>query len=140
MNPLLQNLKKELPVVLVPVKVEVSAQKICDQLCAAFEGGSNYWLRAAALIDSLVPPKKGNIWYGQEKIYTPGFRCELGYDDPEGPGETVKIITWDDLAKGLQIMAEKYPRHFADVIDETGDAITGDVYIQCVIFGEIVYG
>jgi len=37
-------------------------------------------------------------------------------------------------------MAEKYPRHFHNFLEENDDAETGDVFIQCCLFGEIVYG
>jgi len=37
-------------------------------------------------------------------------------------------------------MAEKYPRHFANFAQEAEDAETGDVFIQCCVLGEIVYG
>jgi hypothetical protein len=37
-------------------------------------------------------------------------------------------------------MVEKYPRHYADFKDGDEDASTGDVFLQCCIFGEVVYG
>jgi len=44
------------------------------------------------------------------------------------------------IRKGLQIMADKYPHHFRDAMAENDDAITGDVFLQCCLFDEIVYG
>ena len=46
----------------------------------------------------------------------------------------------DAVQRGLQTMAEKYPRHWGDFIRENEDAITGDVFIQCCLLGEVVYG
>lgn len=37
-------------------------------------------------------------------------------------------------------MAEKDPVHFDDLLGESDDAITHDVFMQHVIFGEIIYG
>lgn len=37
-------------------------------------------------------------------------------------------------------MAEKSPRHFADLLSEDDDATTHDVFIQHVLFGEVIYG
>lgn len=44
------------------------------------------------------------------------------------------------LLRGSDLMAEKFPHHFANVITENADAETGDVYLQCCLFGGIVYG
>lgn len=37
-------------------------------------------------------------------------------------------------------MQEKYPQHWADIINESDDANTADVFLQCVVFGEVIYG
>jgi hypothetical protein len=34
----------------------------------------------------------------------------------------------------------QYRSHFGDMIGETGDATTGDVFLQCCLLGEVVYG
>ncbi len=44
------------------------------------------------------------------------------------------------MAKGLQVMATKAPRHFSDFVNEGDDATTSDVFLQMICFGEIVYG
>jgi hypothetical protein len=37
-------------------------------------------------------------------------------------------------------MAQAYTRHFADFINQNDDAITGDVFLQCCLLGEVLYG
>lgn len=37
-------------------------------------------------------------------------------------------------------MPVKYPRHWADVLAENDDATTGDVFLQCCLFGECIFG
>jgi hypothetical protein len=37
-------------------------------------------------------------------------------------------------------MAADYPRHFADLVNENDDADTGDAFVQCCVFGEVIYG
>jgi hypothetical protein len=44
------------------------------------------------------------------------------------------------ILEGLRIMAEKEPRHFADFMTENDDADTGDVFLQCCLYGEVIYG
>lgn len=45
------------------------------------------------------------------------------------------------LRRGIEIIAEKYPHHLGAVIADQykQDAETGDVLIQCALFGEIKY-
>ena len=49
-------------------------------------------------------------------------------------------ITLDNVKKGLELMQEKYPNHYADLVEENDDAITGDVWLQLAVFGELIYG
>lgn len=67
----------------------------------------------------------------------------------------IKLIDWENKDKvywfdvqnikaGLKIMAEKYPKHFGDALgvgsDYNSDADTGDVFLQCALLGEVIYG
>ena len=42
--------------------------------------------------------------------------------------------------KGLKLMKEQYPRHWADLVEEEDDLITGDCFLQLAVFGEWIYG
>mgnify|MGYP001581140220 CR=1 FL=1 len=44
------------------------------------------------------------------------------------------------IKRGLTAMAKKEPKHFADFIKEDDDQITADVFLQCCLFGEVIYG
>ena len=44
------------------------------------------------------------------------------------------------ISEGLNVMATHYPRHFADFLNEAADAVTADVFLQCCLFGELIYG
>ena len=37
-------------------------------------------------------------------------------------------------------MRDQYPRHYADLMEEDDDLITGDVWLQLAVFGELIYG
>ena len=54
--------------------------------------------------------------------------------------ETKHHLTIDDVRKGLELMRDGHPRHYADLIEENDDAITGDVWLQLAVFGEVIYG
>lgn len=47
-----------------------------------------------------------------------------------------------NVKAGLKIMAEKYPKHFGEAIGIGGnsDDETGDVFMQCALLGEVLYG
>jgi hypothetical protein len=120
-------------VIFAEITIPVSRETIENLLVSAFEGGSNYWY------DDLEPLKKtskrreaSDRFYSD--IMTNGFRLkdkETGKVLTRGPGS---------LSLGLQVMAKSQPRHFVDVTGETGDATTGDVFLQCCVFGEVIYG
>lgn len=50
------------------------------------------------------------------------------------------FMTWPRIQEGTNTMAEKYDWHFMDLIMENDDAVTADVWFQCVLLGEVVYG
>lgn len=45
----------------------------------------------------------------------------------------------DVIAGGLEVLANRYPRHFADLINENADVFTADALLQCCLFGELIY-
>ena len=51
-----------------------------------------------------------------------------------------RISLREQWATGLRLMAERYPRKFAELVDGTGDATTGDILIQLAAFGELRRG
>ena len=32
------------------------------------------------------------------------------------------------------------PHHYADAVTESGDAVTGDVFLQLCLFGKVIFG
>jgi len=61
-------------------------------------------------------------------------------DEGEGPGGDG---SWDlneqTIANGLSVLARDFPNHFCDLLADNGDMHTGDILIQCAIFGEERY-
>lgn len=60
--------------------------------------------------------------------------------DGEFPESAKHRITLDDVKKGLELMRDLYPRHWADLVEEDDDLTTGDVWLQLTVFGELIYG
>lgn len=57
----------------------------------------------------------------------------------EGDKDTYEL-TLEGVKRGLAMMKEKYPKHWADLVEENDDLITGDCFLQLAVFGEWIYG
>lgn len=141
----------------ITIPTSISDQRVGDLLCCAIEGGIGYW---AAIVGYEKPeqmPSKGVL--GDEKItryidYPIAGGAVLFqapeddstdddegfYVDPDGQRLPVYRLDREALTRGMKIMQDKYPRHFGNFISENDDAETGDVFVQCCLLGEIVYG
>jgi hypothetical protein len=128
-------------------------------LTSALEGGSNYWYRSLTAKD--IPA--GTVF----DDYRQGGKCqpqnENGGEDyhhwaellptVEGGSVTVEVDENEDgnpkehvidlptLQRGLDVMKEKYVKRWAEAVDpnDGGDADTGDCFLQCCLFGEVIF-
>jgi hypothetical protein len=114
------------------VSYEVSMQMLEDNLVSACEGGSGYWAR-----DMEALTKTGKFY---KDILKYGFKLRDITDAKTLEGGKIHRVSHAQIGRGLQVMAEKYPRHFGDMMNENGDAETGDVLLQCIVFGKVLYG
>lgn len=125
----------------IKVKADISIpqKRISDLLCNAFEGGSNYWY----WIDEFNYPEgqtKESLGLKFPHIELPLVEGgSLTISDIEKDMPT-KILDMKAIIKGLRIMSEKFPKHFANFIEENDDADTGDVFLQCCLYGDVVFG
>ena len=129
----------------ITAEVLVPLERITNSLIGAFEGGSTYWLRQIEYVEGSANGEYENPRYADEHFWNDGGRANLTYDNPEASDEEdgdqkTTEIGLTQLTNGLSVMAAKCPRHFGDLVAESDDAITHDVFIQCVLFGDVVYG
>lgn len=128
----------------VIVEMEVTLDRISTLLCSAFEGGSNYWYMIAAqkkpttfefrsFPDQIFPHIDYPLNEGGN------LRIET-LDKEEVNGQKSWTLNLSSIEKGLKVFADKYPHHWADFLNENDDATTGDVFLQCCLFGEVVFG
>ena len=111
---------------------EITSQRISDLLCTAFEGGSNYWATSPDNNASEV----GAEYSFEAPLNQNGF---FVIEDLEDDNKRY-IVNSDSIDKGLQVMAENFGHHFQDFLNENYDACTGDVFLQCCVFGDVIYG
>ena len=120
----------------VVTKTKVGRERISDLLCNAFEGGSNYWADSVRVIES------GNSELaGRELNYVSdhlAYGATISIKDDEA--ESTYMIGEAQIQSGLDRMAEDYTHHWIDFLNENDDATTGDAFLQCCVFGEVIYG
>ncbi len=115
--------------------MELNEGILHDNVTSGIEGGVQYWARVDV----------GKHELGWRNYFTATFHDHAGAEEVfEGGVRKIKMkkykLSLAKLKKGLLILQQKYPHHFADIMRESGDATTGDVLIQCALLGEIVYG
>ena len=118
----------------------VSRARVRTLLSLALQGGVD---TPYQIVDLQRPP---TFWFRSDQKFT---LQELDY--PLNKGGSLNLVRGgvnaearrldlDSIAEGLNVMAECCPRHFADFLNDTEDAITADVFLQCCLFGEQICG
>lgn len=130
------------------INLTVSDDTIRGALCSAFEGGSNYWYSNLAPAKDNVLPLKDfrdggsqqlpNTYWHWSQLMPLVEGCAVTLDDTD-EGKTYRLDR-KAIRKGLEVMARKFPKHFSDLVSQDGDATTGDVFLQCCLFGDVLYG
>jgi len=129
------------------VITRVSDEHLRNLLCCALEGGSNYWY---TIVQYIFP--KGTqysdfqengkhaldeYWHPTELIPFVDD-CGMVFADEDAAFKPV-LLNREALEKGVQVMSDKYPAHFSNLMSGNEDAETGDVFLQCCLFGEIIF-
>lgn len=133
----------------VQVNYPITEDSVRNLLVSALEGGSNYWM---SLLKYEFPPNttREDFTEGQYTVPDGNDNWPIAYVLPFVPRGGIVLqdkeedcthtLIVEKIVQGLRTMANKYPTHFMDFINENDDAETADVFLQCCIFGEIVYG
>lgn len=120
----------------VIIEYEIAVQRINDLLCCAIEGGSNYWIEQCT--DLTYPEGKTRADFEFPYLEVP--MCGGSYMVKPLEGDKPAKLDRGAIERGLKLLAEKYPKDWGDFMNENEDAITGDVFLQLALFGEVVYG
>lgn len=122
--------------------VRINDKDVEDILCAAFEGGINYWC------DDVTPIGDWLGEYASEHIANGGTAI---LHDAEEPGKKYRIDA-GDIIRGVKLAIEGGFLDCGTVLDsdswdvtcglETSeiDAAAADVIVQLAVFGELIYG
>lgn len=115
-------------------KVTVPQERILDLLICGVEGGASYWMTVEGNWNA------GTDGWLENKISKGTLNFSNRQAAEEGEGVKIRTIDKLSLEAGLQLMAKKYPKHFNDFMNDNEDADTGDVFLQLVVLGELIYG
>ena len=119
----------------VCIKFDLTQTDIDDIMCAALEGGINYWCNKAEVVGDYLGE------YASEQISRGGT---LRLHDMEA--EKVYELTLDMFINGFKLWVENGANDFGGVtangiVDTCNiDAADADAIIQYAIFGEVIYG
>lgn len=109
------------------VRVHFSHEQLADLLDSAGQG-SQYWSQNELQFESTV-----------NKVLDGGMTVIYDHEDTINGMPQNYFLSLVRIKKGLTVMAKKYPQHFADLLSENSDMVTGDVFLQCCIFNEVRY-
>lgn len=106
------------------ILVEVPVQRVFDLLDCA---GSDYWAR--------LEHSYGTLTLGGKRVYS------AWSDNERYEQDGLRLFTLDSasLQRGARIFAKEAPRHFALWLEESEDADSGDIFLQCCLFGKVVF-
>jgi hypothetical protein len=115
---------------------------IAELLCTAFEGGiTDTWCRVVKKTKPKVEAEfKTDMLWNEYELYS----------FPLGLAGSIKLLdTYENkkyvlnraaIQRRIEAMAKKHPYQFGLFVEDEGDAITADVFLQCCLFGEEIYG
>ena len=128
---------------------QVTQEAVLNLLFCAFEGGSNYWYMNIDHEEPSDPSMVPSAWAEFSHLACPWGDGSVTICDIEeyyGNDESVKgLETWklneESIIKGLDVFAREYKKAFAEfALNDNYDGDTGDVFLQCCLFGRVVYG
>lgn len=123
----------------IQITIPVSTETIVSTFNTALEVGSGYWLQEIdwGHIGDIAENSQERYEYLHNAIEDDDDRWELHLTEDDGKRH---VMNQQKLWAGLHTMAKDHPRHFDDMINDNGDAITADIFLQCVLLGDVVYG
>lgn len=135
----------------ITISQKISFDDIANMLISAFDpavASTNYWCS----INGYTKPKMLNYQYDKEVCYrycdyplNTGGAIILRNNEPETDEHGEEYyptyrLTFLSIRHALELMADQYPRHFANLVGDNADGETADVLVQLAVLGDIVYG
>jgi hypothetical protein len=143
------NARKRKEPMKVLIEYELKPSIVQGLLVDCFEGGYSPWIHKVERVKGDYDPSANLVWWGQDGLVKDqdgclkSFTIKLVYDreeDAEGDGTGETTLFPRKIADGLATLSKAAPACFTRIITEEGDALDADAFMQCCVFGKIVYG
>lgn len=127
------------------VELPLPGDYIANVICSGIESGINYWCSEVEFSQVPFPGIDELMQRYHQPLVEKGFIRIRERNDQRNSGRGPNgwhVLDRAALIRGVKTIVEKYPHHAGAVLGDQSkqDATTGDVLIQCAIFGEIFYG
>ena len=110
----------------------ITQQQVADLVTTAFESGVT-----AEWLGTCEPRYTSHQDYSSAGSYGDDMIPRRFTVDGEDRNYIFDIIS---VKTGLSLMANKFTSDFDDLISNNGDAATADVFMQCALLADVVYG
>lgn len=117
---------------------DLNKETLVDIFSTATYGSDWLGIRRPKKFDSLVKESESREEKWADILLGGGYIAAYEYEDEDEP--TRHKVTLDMMKKGFEVFKEKCPYDYADFITENEDYYTCSNLMQCVLFGEVVYG
>ena len=120
---------------------KLTKEMIVNLFVTSLEGGSNYWQYIKDIPNEVRNIQKTKNLALSEAI---GEFVLIGGKiyiyDIEDEDELLGYINMDKLLDAINVMKEKYPSNYENIITESDDADDADIFLQIATMGEVVFG
>lgn len=121
----------------IDITVSIDESLVVSALQSAPDG-IRYW---ASRIDPLGTDTSAvHGWFADYALAGTGSHIRVIETRGDDDKPKAHRLTRHKIMRGLATMARVSPRQFGLLVMGNGDAVTGDVLVQCTLFGEVKYG
>jgi len=113
------------------IEFTMSSLVILDTIASGVDTGIRYW---AKVVTFWIPGRVGRLELVDQVPDDLQLVCEIIELETDQ-----RISLQGKWGSALRLMAERCPRHFANMLTGNGDATTGNVLIQLAAFGQLRY-
>ena len=121
------------------IEVTITGEMIENIIVGALEGGSNYWY----MLGEGIPESDGqtpmSVRIANKILDDPEYKLPI-YDIEDEDGEPLGYLTQEGMLKAFEIVSRNYNWHYNNMMSDSDDAETHDVFFQCAVMGDIIYG
>ena len=123
---------------------EIEDNRIETLFVSALEGGSNYWYW---LNDDSISSVRNIVSRDEDPCYSTAIWTAIKrgahipiYDAEDYNADPLGTVTQESVKSALEDMARDYTDHFNDLISESDDATTGDIFFQLATMNDVHFG